>query len=81
MWSAGGRCPAEGCDFAFGVESNDEDELDVVGAAIMAAHSQRTHGGVPVTIGSFEIMPKSAAIEEAEREDEIEAGERPRLVN
>jgi hypothetical protein len=77
MWSAGGRCPAEGCNFAFRVESDDETELDVVGAVAMEAHSRHTHGGLPVTVGSFQIAPKMQEI----GEDEIEDEERPRLIN
>ena len=71
MWSAGGRCPAEGCNFAFRVESDDETELDVVGAAAVQAHSHHSHGDIPVTVGSFRVQPDET------EEDE----ERPRLIN
>jgi Mg2+/Co2+ transporter CorC len=77
FWSAGAHCPIEGCHFAFGVESDDEAELDIIGAIVMEAHSQRSHDGAPVTVGSYQIAPKMQAIDE----DEIEAGERPRLIN
>src|SRR4029078_11813185 len=77
FWSAGAHCPIERCHFAYGRESHDEAELDIIGAIVMEAHSQRSHDGAPVTVGSYKIAPKMQAIDE----DESEAGERPRLIN
>ena len=78
QWRAGGQCPADGCGFKFAIESDDEDELDVVGAAMMQAHSDRSHGGVPVSLYGTRLETPG---ELPAKEEAPEPEERSRLVN
>ena len=76
-WRAGGTCPAEACGFQFAIGSDDEDELDIVGAAMMQAHSNHSHGGVPINLYGARMDPPV----DLPTDDEPEPEERPRLVN
>ena len=49
-YRAGGACPIEGCSFEFIIECPDLNELDIVGQALMQAHSDHSHEGVPVNL-------------------------------
>lgn len=72
-WRAGGRCPLDDCNFQFLIATDDEGELDFVGTAIMAAHSERTHAGMPVALFGFNADPETLMQDDDE--------ERPRLIN
>lgn len=72
-WRAGGRCPLDDCAFVFIIESDDEGELDLVGTAIMQAHSDRSHAGMPVSLFGFSADPDTLIKDDDE--------ERPRLIN
>ena len=70
---AGGACPLDDCNFQFLVVTDDEGELDIVGAAIMQAHSDRNHEGMPVSLFGFAADPEAPLLKDDE--------ERPRLIN
>ena len=67
------------------VASDDEAELDLVGTAIMDAHSKHSHGDMPVTLFGArvnEITLDEPGVEDGDIQPEaLDAEERPRLLN
>ena len=76
-WRAGGTCPLEDCNFTFAIGSDEEIELDLVGQAMMQAHSDHSHEGLPVNLFGY----KPAAPIDLPVDDSPEPEERPRLIN